>query len=89
MKFTLITALIISSVTACTNNSRTTRTEEIKDDNKTVKIEDDGKVLSMKVSIRNTEQPIDFDESFDIRDMNEKQIKKLETHILDSLYQIK
>ncbi len=85
----IITALSLFSLAACTNNHRRTRTERMDDNNKTVKIEDDGNTMSMQVKIKNTEEPVDYDESFDVRDMNEKQKEKLKNHILDSLYKIR
>lgn len=54
-----------------------------------MKIEDDGNTLRIKTKIRNTEELVDYDESFDVRNMNEKQKEKLKNHILDSLYKIK
>ncbi len=85
MKYIITAALIIFSLTACTNNNHRTRTEKIEDNNKTVRIEADGNTMSMKVKIKNIEEPMDYDESFDVRDMNEKQKEKLKNHILDSL----
>lgn len=38
-----------------------------------MKIEDDSKTLSIKVKTKNTENPIDYDKSFDARGMNDKQ----------------
>lgn len=89
MKPIIIVALIILSAAACTNNHRRTHTERIEDNNKTVKIEDDGNTMSMRVKIENTEEPVDYAESFDVRDMSELQKQKLKNHILDSLYKIK
>lgn len=89
MKPIITVALIILSVAACTNNHRRTRTERMEDNNKTVKIEDDGNTMSMRVKIENIEEPVDYDERFDVRDMSEPQKQKLKNHILDSLYQIR
>lgn len=50
-----------------------------------MKIEDDGKTLSMMIKTRNTENPVDYNKSFDVRDLNDKQKEKLKNHILDSL----
>jgi hypothetical protein len=88
MNYILITALTIFSIAAC-NDNRRTRTEKIEDNNKTVKIEDDGSTMRIKAKIKNIEEPIDYDKSFDVRDMNEKQKEKLKNSILDSLYKIK
>ncbi len=85
MKYIIITALTIFPITACTNNHHPTRTERMEDNNTKMKIEDDGKTLSMMVKTKNTENPIDYDQSFDVRDMNDKQKEKLKNHILDSL----
>lgn len=54
-----------------------------------MKIVDDGSTMRIKAKIKNTEEPIDYDKSFDVRDMNEKQKEKLKNNILDSLYKIK
>lgn len=81
--------LIIFSIAACTGGNHRTRTVKIEDDNKTVKIEDDGITMSIKAEINNKEEPVDYDKSFDVRDMNEKQKEKLKNHILDSLYRIR
>ena len=89
MKYLITAVLSIFVIAACTNSHRKTRTETMKDDNRIVRIEEDGQILNMKVRIKNTENTVDFNESFDIREMNEKQVKKLKTHILDSLYKIK
>ena len=85
MKRIIITALTLFSLLACTNNHRRTRTERMEDNNKTVKIEDDGNTMSMKVKIKNTEEPVAYEKSFDVRDKNDKQKEKLKNHILDSL----
>lgn len=85
MKHIIIITLTIFSISACTNKHHPVRTERMNDDNTTMKIEDDGKTLSVMVQTRNTENPIDYDKSFDVRDMNEKQKEKLKNHILDSL----
>ncbi len=85
MKYTTITALTVLSIAACTNNYHPVRTERMDDNNTSMKIEDDSKTLSIKVKTKNTENPIDYNESFDVRDMNDKQKQKLENHILDSL----
>ena len=73
----------------CENNHRKTRRVKIEDNNKLVKIEDDGNTLAIKVNIRNTEKPVDYNESFNVRGMNEKQRKNLQTHIIDSLESVK
>lgn len=86
MKPIIIIALIILSNTGCTNNHRRTRTERVNDDNTSMKIEDDGETMSIKLKTKNTGSQIDYDKSFDVRNMNEKQIEKLKKHILDSLY---
>lgn len=88
MKYIITAVLTIFSISAC-NDHRRTRTVQIEDNNKTVKIEDDGNTLRIKTKIRNTEELVDYDESFDVRNMNEKQKEKLKNHILDSLYKIK
>ncbi len=85
MKHIITTALTLFSLAACTDNYHPIRTERMNDDNTKMKIEDDGKTLSMMVKTRNTENPIDYDKSFDVRDMNDKQKEKLKNHILDSL----
>ncbi len=84
----IIIVLTIFSLSACTNNHRKTRTEKIDDNNKTVKIKDDGQTMRIEVKIKNTEVPVDYDKSFDVRNMNEKQIEKLKDKILDSLYKM-
>ncbi len=89
MKRIIIAALTILSLAACTNNQHPVRTERMEDNNTKMKIEDDGKTLSMMVKTRNTENPIDYDESFDVRDMNDKEKEKLKNRILDSLYKIR
>lgn len=89
MKYIITAVLTIFSIAACTNDNHRTRTVKIEDNNKTVKIEDDGNTMSIKAKIRNTEEPIDYNKSFDVREMNEKQKEKLKSHILDSLYKIK
>lgn len=85
MKYTIIAALTVLSIAACTNNHHPIRTERMEDNNTKMKIEDDSKTLSIKVQTKNTENPIDYNESFDVRGMNDKQKKELEKHILDSL----
>jgi len=85
MKYIIIAALLIFSIAACTNSNHPVRTERMNDDNTSMKIEDDSKTLSIKVETKNTENLIDYNESFDVRDMNDKQKKELENHILDSL----
>ncbi len=85
MKHIIIAALTIFFITACTNNKHPVRTERMNDNNTKMKIEDDGKTLSMMVKTKNTENPIEYNESFDVRDMNDKQKEKLKNHILDSL----
>jgi len=45
--------------------------------------------MRIKAEINNREEPVDYDKSFDVRNMNEKQIEVLKNHILDSLYRIK
>ena len=61
----------------------------MEDNNKKMSVEDDGKTMSIKVKIKNTDNSIDYAESFDVRDLNDKQKEKLKNHILDSLYTIK
>ncbi len=85
MKYIVTATLTIFSLTACNNNHPRTRTERMEDNNTKMRIEDDGKTLSIMVKTRNTENPIDYDKSFDVRDMNEKQKEKLKNRILDSL----
>ncbi len=85
MNHKIIFALLFFSVTACTNNNHPVRTERMNDDNTSMKIEDDGNTLSIKVKTKNTENPIDYAESFDVSDMKDKQKEKLKNHILDSL----
>ncbi len=77
MKYIIIAVLTIFSITACTNNNHPVRTERMEDDNTKMKIEDDGKTLSMMVKTKNTENPIDYDKSFDVRDMNDNQKNKI------------
>lgn len=89
MKHIITAALIIFSIAACTGDNHRTRTEKIEDNNKTVKVEDDGNTMRIKVRIDNTKEPIAYDKSFDVRDMNEEQKGKLKNYILDSLYRIK
>ena len=88
MKYIITAALTIFSISAC-NDNRRTHTVKIEDNNKTVKIEDDGNTMRIKAKIKNTEEPIDYDKSFEVRDMNKKQKEKLKNYILDSLYKIK
>lgn len=85
MKYLITAALTIFSLTTCTNTNHPARTERMNDDNTSMKIEDDGKTLSISVRTKNTENPIDYDKSFDVSNMNDKQKKELENHILDSL----
>lgn len=85
MKYILITVLTIFSITACTNTHRPTRTESMEDNNTSMKIEDDSETMSIRVKTKNTENPIDYEESFDVRAMNDEQKKKLKNRILDSL----
>jgi hypothetical protein len=40
------------------------------DDNTSMKIEDDSKTLGISVKTKNNENPIDYAQSFDVRDMN-------------------
>lgn len=85
MKPIIIIALIILSITACTNHNHPVRTERMEDNNTKMKIEDNSKTLSIKVETKNTENPIDYDKSFDVRNMNDSQKRQLENYILDSL----
>jgi hypothetical protein len=85
MKHRIIPALLIFSITSCTNSNHPVRTERMNDNNTSMKIEDDGKTMSINVKTRNTEYPIDYDKSFDVSNMDNKQKKELEKHILDSL----
>lgn len=89
MKYLIITALTIFSVAACINNHHPVRTERMEDNNTKMKIEDDGKILSIKVKTKNVENLVDYDESFDVTNMNDRQKRQLENHILDSLRIIK
>ncbi|MDB5119893.1 MAG: hypothetical protein JWN56_1111 [Sphingobacteriales bacterium] len=83
MKY-LIIVVTIFSLTACTNHHHGARTSTtVEDGNQTVKIEDDGETLSIKV--KNEEKQLDYNGSFDIKNKSSVQKKKLETHILDSL----
>lgn len=72
-------------MTACTNHNHPIRTERMNDDNTSMKIEDDGKTLSIKVKTKNADNQVDYDESFDVTNMNDRQKRQLENHILDSL----
>jgi len=85
MKHIIIITLTIFSLASCTNNHHPVRTERMEDNNTKMKIDDDGKTLSIMVKTRNTENLVDYDKSFDVRDMNDKQKEKLKNHILDSL----
>lgn len=85
MKYLIIAALLSFSATACTNSNHPIRTVRMNDDNTAMKMEDDGKTLSIKVQTKNTENPIDYDKSFDVTNMNDRQKRQLENHILDSL----
>lgn len=89
MKYIITATVTILFIAACTHGNHRTRTEKIEDNNKTVKIEDDGNLMRIKAEISNTAEPVDYNKSFDVRGMNEKQIDKLKNHILDSLYKIK
>ena len=89
MKYITITALSIFFIASCTNNHHRTRTEKIDDNNKTVKVEDDGHTMYISAKINNTKEPVDYEKSFDVRNMDEKQKEKLKNHILDSLYKIR
>lgn len=89
MKYILIAVITIFSFGSCTNHNHRTRTVEIEDNNKTVKIEDDGITMSIKAEIDNTEESVDYEKSFNVRGMNEKQKEELKNHILDSLYRIR
>jgi uncharacterized protein YdcH (DUF465 family) len=88
MKYIIIAALSIFSITACTSHHGATRTEEMNNDNATMKIVDDGKTMSIKVKIKNVENPVDYAEAFDIRNMSDKQKQTLKDRILDSLYKL-
>lgn len=85
MKHIIIVALLIFSVAACTNNHHPVRTERMEDNNTKMKIEDDSKTLSINVKTRNTDNPIDYEKSFDVTNMNDRQKIQLENYILDSL----
>ena len=85
MKFILIIALALSSKTTCINSKQKTRTVTMKDENRKMKMEDDSRTLIIKAKTRNTENPVDYNKIFDVRNMNEVQRKELENHILDSL----
>ena len=85
MKPLLITALSISVLVACNNNNRRIRTERIEDDNTKLKIEDDGRTLSIRVKTRRAENAIDYAETFDVVNMSSRHKEKLVNKILDSL----
>ncbi len=86
MNYILAVALIIFSTSACTDNDHTRRVRKsVEDENKKIIIEEDGKTLSIKIKVKNAENPIDYNKSFDVKNMNDMQKEKLENHILDSL----
>jgi hypothetical protein len=88
MKYIIITALSIFCIAACTNHHGAIRTEEMNDGNTKTKIVDDGKTMSMKVKIKNVENPVDYAKIFDVRNMSDKQKQTLKDHVLDSLYKL-
>jgi hypothetical protein len=88
MKYLLIIALLLFSFVACNSHHGTTRTEEINDNNKKMKVKDDGKTMSIQLKIRNVEMPVDYDEKFDVKHMSDEQKQTLKNHILDSLYKL-
>ena len=89
MKKLLIIIFLIFSIAACTNGSHRTRTERMEDHKTKMMVEDDGETMSIKVKIKNDQNPVDYTNSFDVRDLNDQQKDKLKHRILDSLYAIK
>ena len=89
MKYVITAIVTIFSIAACTHDHHRTRTVRIEDNNKTVKIEDDSYVMRITAEIRNTKEPVDYNKSFDVKGMDDKQKEKLKNHILDSLYKIR
>jgi len=87
MKQIAIIAFLVFTFLACRNHHRM-RTEKMDDNNTVMKIEDDGKTMSMKVKIRNVEKPVSYAENFNVENMSDKQKQKLKNHILDSLYKL-
>lgn len=73
IRYTLIIALIIFTLTACNN------------DGVAISITDNGKTLRLKVKVEDAEKSIHYDKSFDVKGMNDRKKKKLTNHILDSL----
>lgn len=73
MRYTLIIALTIFYFTACNN------------DDIAMKIIDNDKTLRLKVKVKDAEKSIDYDKSFDVKGMSDRQKKELTNHILDSL----
>ena len=83
-KHILIAALTLLMITACTNHKPVTRvSRSVEDNNQSLKIEDDGE--TMRIKVKNREKQIDYIQKFDVRKMNDIQKKELEDHILDSL----
>ncbi|MEO6550890.1 MAG: hypothetical protein ABIN94_23000 [Ferruginibacter sp.] len=89
MKYLIITVLTILFFAACNSQHSATRTEETDDNNKKIKVEDDGKTMHIKVKIDNVENDVDYDKEFNVSHMSEQQKQTLKDHILDSLYKIK
>jgi hypothetical protein len=83
MKYALFFVLAVSLVAACSEGK--TRTEELKDNNTSIKTSDDGSTLTIKVKRKNTIPPVNYSASFDVRAMSADEKKNLKNHILDSL----
>ena len=87
MRYLLIAALSIFSFTACTSHGKT-RTEKMTDNNTKMQVEDDGKRMSIRVKIRDVENPVDYKKEFDISHMSDQQKLAMKDRILDSLYKL-
>ena len=58
------------------------------DNNTKMQVEDDGKIMSIRVKIRNVENPVDYKKEFDISHMSDQQKLAMKDRILDSLYKL-
>ena len=88
MRYLLITVLSIFSFAACTSHHGKKRTEKMTDDRTKMQVEDDGKIMSIRVKIRNVENPVDYQKEFDISHMSNQQKLAMKDRILDSLYKL-
>lgn len=73
MKFKILLCFAVLSFVAC-QGSHSKRS-----------ITENGETLTIKVDIKNKIQSIDYDQSFDVRNMTASERKELVKHIYDSL----